>query len=390
MVGSGSASSSAGNAAGSSLGGGGGGGEGEGGGGTGGGGEGEGGGGTGVGALACGLASEGAGAGARGSLGSAGGAADASLGEGPGGVLGVAGLVPGSGAGSGSSWARAGAASKTSTATPEARASKEARFMVFPSITTLAPRGSPRVSATFRAMKGAMEGNLVRVTTEGSVRVLQMDDGKANALSPAMVRELGAALDDAEKHGAAVVLAGRPGRFCAGFDLKVMMTSVEAAKSLVASGGELLLRLYTYPRPLVVACGGHALAGGALVVLTGDVRLGIATAPTRIGLNEVAIGMPLPILAMELARDRLVSQELGRATLQATTYTPDEAKVAGYLDDVVSEAELLPRALAEATRLAALAAPAYAATKERLRERTCAYIRDTMASDMARLVPPAS
>ncbi len=233
-----------------------------------------------------------------------------------------------------------------------------------------------------------MEGTRVHATTEGSVTVLRMDDGKANALSPQMITELNAALDASEKRGDALVLTGRAGRFSAGFDLKVMMSGVDAAKSLVSSGGELLLRLYMYPRPLVVACSGHALAGGALLVLTGDVRYG-ATGATRIGLNEVTIGMPLPILAVELARDRLVPAELTRATLFATTYSPEEAKSAGYLDEVTSEADLLARATAEAARLAAFSPPAYAATKERLREKTCRYIRETMVADMARLVPPS-
>ena len=63
------------------------------------------------------------------------------------------------------------------------------------------------------------------------------------------------------------------------------------------------MRLYTLPMPLVVACTGHALAGGALLVLTGDVRVA-ARGAFRIGLNEVQLGLPLPILAVELARYR--------------------------------------------------------------------------------------
>lgn len=233
-----------------------------------------------------------------------------------------------------------------------------------------------------------MSDAFVKATHEAGVTVLQMDDGKANALSPKMIEDLGAALDAAEGRGDAVVLTGRDGRFSAGFDLKVMMTSIEAATSLVRSGGELLLRLYMFPRPLVIACSGHALAGGALLVLVGDHRVAAAGA-FRVGLNEVSIGMPLPILAQELARDRLTASELTRATLFAHVYDPEGARVAGYVDAVVDAAELLATAKAEAARLAAFPAPAYAATKERLRERTVAYIRDTVERDMARLVPPA-
>ncbi|MCC6526315.1 MAG: crotonase/enoyl-CoA hydratase family protein [Polyangiaceae bacterium] len=222
--------------------------------------------------------------------------------------------------------------------------------------------------------------------TDGTA-VIRMDDGKANALGHAMIDSLGAALDRAEREAKAVVLTGRVGRFCAGFDLRTMMTGVDAARALVAHGGELLLRLYGLPLPLVVACGGHALAGGALVVLTGDLRVG-ARGAYRIGLNEVQIGMPVPILAMELARDRLEPRELTAATLFAKVVDPDEAARIGWLDELADEAALLPRALAHASRLATLARDAFAKTKQSLRGRTIRYVRDTLVEDMARLTPP--
>ena len=168
---------------------------------------------------------------------------------------------------------------------------------------------------------------------EGTTALIQMDDGKANALSEAMIVELLEGLARAEKEASAVVLSGRPDRFCAGFDLRVMMSSPEAAKTLLRSGSDLLMKLYGSPLPIVAACTGHALAGGALVLLTADVRIGAAGA-FRVGLNEVSIGMPVPVLAMELARDRLATTELGRATLRAQIYTPDEAARVGYLDEV--------------------------------------------------------
>ena len=149
-----------------------------------------------------------------------------------------------------------------------------------------------------------------------------------------MIDALVAALRRAEKEAAAIVLAGRAERFCAGFDMRVMMSGRDAAVALLRHGVELLLGFYDTPLPVVVACSGHALAGGALLALTGDVRLGAAGA-FKIGLNEVAIGIPIPMLAMEFARDRLSPLELTRATLFAQIYAPDEAVAAGYLDRVV-------------------------------------------------------
>lgn len=225
--------------------------------------------------------------------------------------------------------------------------------------------------------------SIVKYALADGTATVTMDDGKANALSDAMIGELLAALARAEKEAGAVVLAGRPDRFCAGFDLRAMMSGPESAVALLRRGSELLMRLFTLPLPLVIAATGHALAGGALVVLTGDTRLG-ADGGFKIGLNEVAIGLPVPVLAMELARARLATSELTKATLQARIYTPAEAVGAGYLDQVVPAGELLAAATAEAARLAKLPRAAYLGTKQRLRAATVALIEGSLEADLAR------
>lgn len=230
-----------------------------------------------------------------------------------------------------------------------------------------------------------MTTEVITYTLEGSTAVLRMDDGKANALSEVMITRLLEALSRAEQEASAVVLTGRVDRFCAGFDLKVMSAGPEGVRKLFLRGSGLLLKLSGLPMPLVLGCTGHALAGGAALLLTGDVRIG-AIGPYRIGLNETTIGMPLPVLAVELARARLAPTELSRATLAAQIYTPEDAVKAGYLDEVRPAAEVLPRALEEAEKLGALSRQAYAATKQRLRGATHAHIEATLESDMDQLL----
>ena len=221
------------------------------------------------------------------------------------------------------------------------------------------------------------------------VAVLGMDDGKANALGHAMMAAVEGALDRAEREAAAVVLTGRKGRFSAGFDLAEMMGGVDKARALVTRGASCLMRLYALPMPLVVACTGHALAGGALTVLTGDVRVA-ARGAFRIGLNEVQIGLPVPVLAMEIARDRLNPAHLTGATLFAEIADPERALVAGWADELASEEGLVDAAIANARRLSALPRVAYAKTKISLRERTVRYVRETLAMDLERLTPPTT
>lgn len=234
-----------------------------------------------------------------------------------------------------------------------------------------------------------MASDVLTYTLEGTTAIVRMDDGKANALSEVMIDSLLEALERAEKEAGVMVLTGRPDRFCAGFDLRVMMSSPDAAKALLTRGSDLLMKLYAAKVPLVIACTGHALAGGALVLLTGDVRIG-AEGAYRIGLNEVSIGMPVPVLAMELARDRIAPTELTRATLLAQIYGPTEAAKIGYLDGTASPDAVLDLAKAEAARLAGLGRSPFEATKTRLRGKTIAHIRATLADDMKSLMTPTA
>lgn len=230
-----------------------------------------------------------------------------------------------------------------------------------------------------------MATDVLSYSLEGSTAVLRMDDGKANALSEVMISALLDGLARAEKDASAVVLTGRVDRFCAGFDLKVMSAGPEGVKKLMLHGATLLTKMFGLPMPLIIACTGHALAGGAQLLLTGDFRIG-AVGPYRIGLNETTIGMPLPVLGVEFARARLAVTELSRATLGAQIYTPEEAAKMGYLDEARPVAEVLPRAMEEAQKLGALSRQAYAATKQRLRGATLAQVLATLESDMDRLL----
>lgn len=223
----------------------------------------------------------------------------------------------------------------------------------------------------------------VTTTVEDGVAVVRFDDGKANVLSYTAVDALAAALDRAEADAASVCIVGRDGRLCAGFDLAVMSAGPDAARDLVAKGGDLLMRLYLHPQPVVVAVTGHALAAGALLVLSCDVRIG-ADVPAKIGLNETAIGMPLPLFAIALAEDRLDRRHLVRATVAAEVFDPAGAVAAGYLDRVVPAANVVAEAVAEARRLGALSSTAYARTKQAMRGPLAARVREGAAADLAR------
>jgi enoyl-CoA hydratase/carnithine racemase len=194
------------------------------------------------------------------------------------------------------------------------------------------------------------------------IATITMDDGKVNALGIPMLRELHAAFDRAEQDDAIVILTGREGRFCAGFDLNVFSDTPEQLPEMLILGANLCERILAFPRPVITACTGHAIAAGCFIQLPADLRLGV-DGPFQIGLNEVKIGLTMPRFVIELARSRLTPSHFDRAVNSAVMYAPADAVGAGFLDHVVSAQELQPAAYQAARELASLDAQAHKTTK---------------------------
>ena len=100
------------------------------------------------------------------------------------------------------------------------------------------------------------------------IAVITFDDGKVNAVGFELIQQFNDALDEAEQNAKAVVLHGGEGKFCGGFDLSVMKADDKAKQhELVSKGAELIVRLYSFPLPVVVAAEGHSIAMGAIMLL---------------------------------------------------------------------------------------------------------------------------
>lgn len=208
--------------------------------------------------------------------------------------------------------------------------------------------------------------NVTYELAEG-IATVAIDDGKANALTPELLAELDETIGRAERDGAVLLLTGRPGRFSGGFHLPTLTAFTPASADLLKAGCDLSHRLLSFPRPVVIACTGHAIAMGAFVLLSGDHRIGVADSGHKIGATEVAIGMAMPWAAVEILRQRLTPAHFERATLLAEVFSPEGAVHAGFLDEVVPEDQLHARAREVAGRLASLDAKAHAVTKQRAR-----------------------
>jgi enoyl-CoA hydratase len=212
------------------------------------------------------------------------------------------------------------------------------------------------------------------------IATITLDDGKANALSPAMQKAIHEALDKAAKDEAAVVLAGREGMFSAGFDLKVLGAGGPDAIGMVKGGFLLAERMLAHPKPLVIAVTGHAIAMGAFLVLSGDYRVG-GTGTYRIIANEVAIGLTMPQAAIEISRQRLNPAHFNRAMINAELFSPDNAVEAGFLDRVVPADQVLDTAREKAFEMSQLDLNAHAQTKLKTRDQALKAIRAAIEAE---------
>ncbi|WP_120993314.1 crotonase/enoyl-CoA hydratase family protein [Stutzerimonas urumqiensis] len=209
--------------------------------------------------------------------------------------------------------------------------------------------------------------DLVTYRFDDGVATLTLCNGKVNALSPAVIEALNAALDRAEQDRAIVVLTGQPGILSGGYDLKVMTSSPENAMALVASGSRLSRRMLAHPFPIVAACGGHAVAKGAFLLLSSDYRIGVE-GPFSIGLNEVQIGMTMHHAGIELARDRLTKPAFQRSVINGEMFAPQAALQAGFLDQVVAPEQLEATVAAVVQQLKKLNMTAHRNTKLKARK----------------------
>jgi enoyl-CoA hydratase len=201
-----------------------------------------------------------------------------------------------------------------------------------------------------------------RETNDGIV-TLRLAHGKASAmdveLCEAFTGELRAATD-----ARAVILTGTGSIFSAGVDL-FRMTSEGApyVERFFPVLRDALVELFRFPRPIVAAVNGHAIAGGCLMAAGCDYRL---MSGGRIGVPELLVGVPFPSIAIEILR-HAAGGHAQQLAYSGATISPDEARSKGLIDEVVDADRLMPRAEEMARQLAAIPAESFRLTKLQLR-----------------------
>jgi enoyl-CoA hydratase len=207
------------------------------------------------------------------------------------------------------------------------------------------------------------------VRTEGGIAIIAMTHGNANALDIEFCNALVsgfAALRGSDAK--AVVLTGQGKMFSAGVDLKRLSDGgPDYIRKFLPALHRLYDAVFYFPKPVVAAINGHAIAGGAVLAACADRRV-MARDGGRIGVSELLVGVPFPALAFEIVRFAVPPRYLPEFTLGAATYATDIALQKGWIDEVAEPGDLMSRSLAAAQSLAALSPPAFAQTKLQIRQ----------------------
>lgn len=223
---------------------------------------------------------------------------------------------------------------------------------------------------------------MIDVGDRDDIRVLTLSHGKASALDIELCGAVADRLEESRSAScSAIVMTGRGAIFSAGVDLvRLVDGGPRYAASFLPALRRVLEAVFTFPKPLVAAVNGHAIAGGCVLACAADRRL-MARGPGRIGMPELLVGVPFPSIVLEIVRFASDPRHLSHLVLGGATMTADDAAAHGLVDDVTEPGSLLDDAVAAARMLAARPAHLFAMTKRQLRAPALERVQKSVADD---------
>jgi enoyl-CoA hydratase len=210
---------------------------------------------------------------------------------------------------------------------------------------------------------------VIDVAITDGIAVVTMRHGKANALDIEFCEGVAARFAELRSSAAkAVVLTGQGRIFSAGVDLiRVSEGGADYIRKFLPALHKFYNAVFHFPKPVVAAINGHAVAGGAVLACCADRRIMVREGG-RIGVTEMLVGVPFPALAFEIVRFAVPPRHLPEFTLSGATYATDAAVQRGWIDEIAEPGDLMEDAAAVAQELALLSPAAFAQTKSQIRQ----------------------
>lgn len=222
--------------------------------------------------------------------------------------------------------------------------------------------------------------SMVRIEQVEGVVILSVDKPPVNAIDLELVLETEKALSRLQNEDSvrSLVITGTGPCFSAGLDLKVLPHYIpEKQREMVEALNRTVARLYALPIPTVAAVNGHAIAGGFILAISCDYRIGTRSS-CQIGLTETRVGIPFPFSTMEVLKAELSPPVARRITLVGRNMGPEDALRCGVLDELEPADQVLPRAREVALDLGRLPSEGYAAIKRQLHSEPLARIERSL------------
>jgi enoyl-CoA hydratase len=200
-----------------------------------------------------------------------------------------------------------------------------------------------------------------------AIAVITFDHPPVNALDLEVLKAIRHTLNEVDAaEPRAAVLTGTGSVFSAGADLvRVLEGDGDEIREAILYLGRAFRSIFTFPRPLVAAVNGHAIAGGAVIACACDHRVA-AEGDARIGLAELRVGVPFPADALEIVRNA-TGRHFEEVVLFGRNYGVQDALQRGLVDEIVAADEVLPTALRRAEKLAAIPQAVYRLNKQAMR-----------------------
>jgi enoyl-CoA hydratase len=214
-----------------------------------------------------------------------------------------------------------------------------------------------------------MTADMIGLTSHGDVAMLTMAHGRANALDLELCTALTARLEEYRQSSAkALVITGTGRMFSAGVDLvRVVKDGAPYVRVFLPAVSRAFETLFSLLKPVVAAVNGHAIAGGCVIACAADHRV-MARDAGRIGIPELLVGVPFPVVPLEIVRFAVAPPHLQSLVYRGATFNPDDALQHGLVDAVVDAERVVDEAIAVARLLASVPSSAFALTKRQLRE----------------------
>jgi 3,2-trans-enoyl-CoA isomerase len=228
----------------------------------------------------------------------------------------------------------------------------------------------------------------VNVSIGDTSATVTMNRGKVNALNEDMVDELRGVFNDlkANPDARAVILTGNGKFFSFGFDVPELYDySPEDFTRYLQKFTGLYTDIFVFPKPVIAAINGHAVAGGCMLATACDVRLMVG-GKAKISLNEITFGSAVFAGSVEMLRYIVGSRNAEKILLGGKMLHADEAHSLKLVDHVVHESGLLTSAASKAGEMASFNPRAFAAIKALLRHPIAADMKSGEAQSIADFV----